>query len=106
MIAIALIPIITFLFAALVTKAYSERYISPATLLVPMGAGCLLGRLRDGRVVAVLLTPLLLTDLIHKTRPTAGGYGGILPTLSRVERRIQRLVRFSLIGSKGANRSV
>jgi hypothetical protein len=86
MIALALIPIITFLFAAVVTKAYSARYASGVTLLAGMGAGCVLGRLRDGRTVAVLLTPLLLLDLIHKTRAGTGGYAGILPILEHYTR--------------------
>lgn len=43
----------------------------------------MLGKLRDGRTVAVLLTPLLLLDLIHKTRPGPDPYGGILPALEQ-----------------------
>ena len=56
------------------------------TLLAPMAAGTVLGRLRDGRIVALLLTPLLLYDLLHKTRPDPGVYGGIIPTLERYTR--------------------
>ena len=86
MIASGSIPILTFIFAAIVTKTYSERYASGVTVFAPMAAGCLLGRLRDGRTVAVLLTPLLLLDLVHKTRPGTGVYGGILPTLEQYTR--------------------
>jgi hypothetical protein len=56
------------------------------TVFAPMAAGCLLGRLRDGRTVAVLLTPLLLLDLVHKTRAGTGAYSGILPTLEQYAR--------------------
>ena len=86
MIALALIPILAFLFASLITRSYSERYITGVTLLAPMAAGTVLGRLRDGRIVALLLTPLLLYDLLHKTRPDPGVYGGIIPTLERYTR--------------------
>jgi hypothetical protein len=86
MIALALIPIVTFLIATFVTKAYSERYITGVTLLAPMAAASVLGRLRDGRIVAVLLSPLLLFDLVHKTRFQPGAYGGILPTLEQYTR--------------------
>lgn len=86
MIALALIPIVAFLFASLITRSYSERYITGVTLLAPMAAGAVLGRLRDGRIVAVLLTPVLLFDLVHKTRPNPGMYGGILPTLEQYTR--------------------
>jgi hypothetical protein len=48
-----------------------------------MAAGSALGKLRDGRIVAVILTPLLVLDLVHKTRPDPGVYGGVLPTLDR-----------------------
>ncbi len=86
MIALALIPIVTFLIAAVITKAYSERYITGVTLLAPMAAGAVLGGLRDGRIVAVLLTPLVVFDLVHKTRPNPGVYGGVLPTLEQYTR--------------------
>ncbi len=83
MIASASIPILTFIIAVVVTNAYSERYASGMAVFAPMAAGCLLGRLRDGRTVAVLLTPLLLSDLVHKTRAGTGPYSGILPTLKQ-----------------------
>ena len=35
MIALALIPILAFLFASLITRSYSERYITGVTLLAP-----------------------------------------------------------------------
>ena len=86
MIALACVPILTFLFAVLITRAYSERYITAVTLLAPMAAGAVLGRLRDGRIVAVLLTPLLVFDLVHKTRQNPGGYSGVLPSLVQYTR--------------------
>ncbi len=83
MISLALIPILAFLFSSLITRSYSERYITGVTLLAPMAAGTVLGRLRDGRTVALLLTPLLLYDLLHKARPDPGVYGGVIPALER-----------------------
>ena len=67
-IALCLLPFITFAFSLLVTKSFNARYMVGAALLPAIAAPYLLNRSPVRRTVAIVLIPVLVVILIQRAR--------------------------------------
>jgi len=81
-IALCILPLLTFAFSFFVTKSFSARYMVAGALLPAIAAPYLLNRSRARRIVALVLIPLLVAILIQSSR-APDPLGEVLTVLQR-----------------------
>jgi hypothetical protein len=67
-VALCVLPLLTFAFSLFVTKSFNARYMVAGALLPAIAAPYLLNRLPARRIVALVLIPVLVVILIQRSR--------------------------------------